>query len=614
MTKSLRKAIMLRSSLKNKLYKNFTDENNKIYKKQKNYCSRLYKKERKKFYEKLNVNDINDNKIFWKTVKPFLSEKGTIKAKITLVESGEIISEDEQISEILNSFFAGSVQSLDIQENRYITNPTDGLTDPINIALKKFESHPSILKIKKKISTSVFSFTPVSLENVNDAIESLDPKKANTYQNIPVKNLKENIDVTSVILHRIFNEAILNCKFPDKLKLADISPHYKTDDATDKKNYRPISILPPVSKLLEKLLHTQIAYFIENHLYKYMCGYRKGYSTQHALVVMLEKWKTILDKQGYAGGIIMDLSKAFDTINHELLLAKLHAYGFDKTSLSLIWNYLTNRWHRTKINMSFSSWEELLHGVPQGSVLGPLLFNIYFNDLFFIVEKTDATNYADDTTLYACDNDLSSLIRRLEHDALISIEWFESNYMKLNQGKCHFLISGTKYEQLWVKVGQNQIWESPTEKILGINIDANLKFDSHVKFILNNAGRKLSALSRMSKVLSFSKLRILIKLFFDSQFAYCPLVWMFQNRNLNNRINKLQERALRILYKDDITTSADLLDKDQLVTIHNRNIQLLAIEMYKVKNSILPCALSDFVSIKENIHNIRIQSNFLRKR
>ena len=135
-------------------------------------------------------------------------------------------------------------------------------------------------------------------------------------------------------------------------------------------NYRPISILPSVSKVLERIMQKQIAAFIEKHLYLHMCGYRKGYNTQHALLILLEKWRRILDKQGYAGAIIMDLSKAFDTINHDLLLGKLHAYGFDMKSLLLIKNYLSNRWHRTRINTSFSSWEELLHGVPQGSVLG----------------------------------------------------------------------------------------------------------------------------------------------------------------------------------------------------------------------------------------------------
>ena len=184
MTKALRKAIMRRSLLKTKLYKNFTTEDIKKYKKQKNYCSRLYKKERKKFYEKLDINHINDNKLFWKTIKPFLSEKGNLRTKITLVESGEIISDDKDISETLNAFFASSVKSLDIPENYFITNKTDGLTDPIEIAINKFESHPSILNITKKINTSTFNFAAVSLQDVNAEIESLNPKKANTYQNM----------------------------------------------------------------------------------------------------------------------------------------------------------------------------------------------------------------------------------------------------------------------------------------------------------------------------------------------------------------------------------------------------------------------------------------------
>ena len=169
---------------------------------------------------------------------------------------------------------------------------------------------------------------------------------------------------------------------------------FKKDDSTSVKNYRPVNELPVVSKVFERIMLNQIKSYMDSFLSIHLCGYRKGFSTQTALSSLNEKWKAVLDRKGFSAAIFMDLSKAFDTINHELLLAKLHTYGFSKSSLQIIFSYLSERWQDVKINSRFSSWSALLQGVPQGSVLGLLLFNIYLNDLFFALKEIDVCNFA----------------------------------------------------------------------------------------------------------------------------------------------------------------------------------------------------------------------------
>ena len=162
------------------------------------------------------------------------------------------------------------------------------------------------------------------------------------------------------------------------MKYADVTPIHKKDDITDKTNYRPISVLPNLSKVYERLMYNHISVSS-----KFQCGFRKSFNAQHSFLTMVEKWRKILDEGGETGAVLTDLSKAFDCIDHDLLIAKVNAHGFEKRSLEFIHSYLTKRKQRTKVDSAFSSWEILLSGVPQGSILGPLLFSIYICDMFF---------------------------------------------------------------------------------------------------------------------------------------------------------------------------------------------------------------------------------------
>ena len=152
-------------------------------------------------------------------------------------------------------------------------------------------------------------------------------------------------------------------------------------------------------------------------------------------------------------------------------------------------------------------------GVPLGSVLGPILLKTYLNDLFWFNVETDVCNFADDTTLHACDMDLETVLRKLEHDSLLAIEWFEANYMKLNKDKCHLLVAGHKHEMDWAEIGDEIIWKSNEEKLFGINVDRDLSFDTHIANICKKANAMITAIARYSKLLSFDKVRALIKAF-----------------------------------------------------------------------------------------------------
>ena len=590
MTKQLRKAIMKRTELCSKYCKLKTDESLHAFKKQRNFCSRLYKKERKRYYGNLSLSKITDSKKFWNTVKPFLTDKGSSSSKITLVKGSTILSDPKEVSAQFSNYYQNAVKSLGISRDVFATEDVTGITDPVLSSVAKYSKHPSILAIKKSLPSiegQKFEFNIIEQDDVEKEVRDLNSRKKGTFCNITPSEVKELPEIWLPVLNDTWNKELVNqCNFPNKLKLADITPVYKKDDATQDKNYRPVSVLPTVSKVFERLMQQQIQKYMDAHLSKYLCGYRRGYSTQTALSIFVEKWKEVLDKKGFAAAMLMDLSKAFDTIDHDLLIAKLSAYGFGYDSLKLIHSYLSNRWQRVKIETAFSKWTELDEGVPQGSVLGPLLFNIYLNDIFLALEGADVCNFADDTTPYICGQSLSDVLTKLEMFSEKALNWFELNFLKLNPEKCHLLVSGFKHEVSFAKLDDNVIWEDAFVKLLGVNFDRDLKFDTHISNICSTANKKLNALMRLSKVLTFDQKRTLFKSFFESQFNNCPLVWMLHSRKSEKKVNALHERALRFLYEDYTSSFENILEKDQSYTIHDRNIQNLAIEIYKFLHNI----------------------------
>ena len=236
----------------------------------------------------------------------------------------------------------------------------------------------------------------------------------------------------------------------------------------------------------------------------------------------------------------MDLSKAFDCLPHSLLVAKLHAYGFSYSACELIASYLCERRQRVKINNVRSEWKTLCKGVPQGSILGPLLFNAFINDLFYFVEKCILYNYADDNSMSHSAPAIQDECSALEHDGNIAIDWFESNGMQANPSKFQLMIMSpipTEPVSITLK-GNTVIVSESCVKVLGMLTDDRLDFSQHISFMCSKAARQLNALARISKYLDQSSLKTIHDSFISSNFSYCPLVWHFCGKVNNEKIWK----------------------------------------------------------------------------
>ena len=479
--------------------------------------------------------------------------------------------------------------------------------DPINAAITNYSSHPSIVNIKNHFSNSnaKFEFEFVSQDNIRGYIGKLDKRKK-TSGNIPTWVFQSSVDICCPYIWHYVNECIKTGIFPDELKDAVVRPCYKKGDALNKCNYRPISLLSTISKVFERVLYDQIESFFADKFSPLLCGFRKGYSTQHALLNLLQKWQKCLDRGGVVGTILMDLSKAYDCLPHELIIAKLEAYGFGEMSLRLIYSYLSNRRMRVKVGNKLSYWLNILLGVPQGSILGPILFNIFLNEFFFCILETDICNFADDNTLYSCDTNLNESLMHLTRDAERAIEWFNINSLIANPEKFQMMFLGTNTEEeICLNISGTLIKSTKTVKLLGVTLDKDLSFAKHISNLCKMANSRTFALLRIRNYIDITKSRLIYNAHIRSCFQYCCLVWMFCSKGCDNKINQSHKRGLRAVYQVYHYSLEELLVLDGSASIHTSNLRSLMTEVYKSINHLNPQFMWNLFELKEVPYSLR---------
>jgi retron-type reverse transcriptase len=370
---------------------------------------------------KLNENKSN-MKATWKILNSIINRKNT-KPKINSIFKldGRVTSDAFEIS---NQFC------------NYFSNIGPSLARKIPTSLVPVKSF-----LSGQFSDTVF-LQPVSENEIKNITKAFSSEKAAGYDNISMSIVKLTINYISRPLTHIVNLSLSQGFVPDEMKIAQVIPLYKAEDKSFVKNYRPISILPVFSKILEKVFYNRILNYLNKNeiLYANQYGFRKGHLTASALLDLYDKISEAIDKREVAVGVFLDLSKAFDTVNHNILFEKLEYYGVRGIALSWIKSYFSNWKQFVQFNNSSSTSKNITCGVPQGSILGPLLFLIYINDICNVSTLTKLILFADDTSLFFSHRDPVYLVNMINQELEKFSIWLRTNRLSLNLDKTKFMI------------------------------------------------------------------------------------------------------------------------------------------------------------------------------
>ena len=511
-----------------------------------------------------------------------------INDDIMITDGENIISDKSDVCQILNDHFTGT-QSEEINDDEHIDYFVDCLEN---------------IRNESQIDCKEFNFVPVPVKQVKTKLRALKIKKAAGYDLIPPKLVKLTVNQIAKPLTNVINQNIYRNHFPDKLKYANISPAFKKDDFLSRENYRPISVLTCFSKIFEGVMADQIKDYFEPILISYVSAFRSGYSCQSLLLKMTEDWRKSLDKNDVIGALMIDLSKAFDNINHEKVCMKLSEYGFSDSAIQLMRSYLFGRKQRVKIGSECSKWNEMQKGVPQGSVLGPLIFNIFMNDIFYVVKHCSLYNYADDNNLCYSNRDIETVQSVLQQEAVNIMDWFQANNVRANPSKFQCMVLGSD-EKLILDIGDQHIVSSQRVKILGVIIDDRLTFNDQISHICKKAARQLNVLRRLSYMLVKDTRMIIYKSFILSNFNFCPLIWHFCGVVNSRKMEKIQERALRFVFGDYVSSYENLMKEAKLVNIYLMRLRQLAVEVYKSLNGLGPKYIQELFSINDVQYDTR---------
>jgi len=528
------------------------------------------------------------------------SRKGRDSLPNEFHSEGKIITNTQEIADKLNQYFSNIGKKL----NSEVPNST-----------KKYNDY-----YPDRANTNTIYLRPTDPLEVLQLVRKLKAKTSLDKDNLSTKMLKCVIEELLMPITHIINLSLIQGRVPDDLKIAKVIPIFKSGDKSKFNNYRPISLLPIISKILERIIYNRITHFIEqnNYFYKHQYGFRKGHSTIHPIIHFLNYLHNAKENRPskLTVGLFLDLSKAFDTISHEILLSKLNIIGIRGKTNDLIRDYLTNRKQYTEITGKTSSITPITCGVPQGSILGPLLFLLYINDIQNIPIESEILSFADDTTLFITGKNIQNLQNKANMESKHLYEWLCANKLSLNVSKTKYILFGaTKNQSLNfnIKINNQNIEQisdnNPTKSItfLGVHIDEKLTWKYHINLVNKKIANATFAINNVKNFIPKRILKMLYQTLVQPHLTYNILCWGNPNNAHIKKTFTLQKRAIRTINNAKYNDHTEpLFKRNKLLKLNDLFTAESIRFLIKLENNKLPSSFDGVFILNRVIHPGRV--------
>ena len=586
LSEGLKRSIQTKNKLYHRKQKSKRLEYETIYKKYRNKLNKLLLLAEKNHYEqRLEENKCN-LKGSWRVLRDIIHKKKSVSSCSRFLINNKITSDKQAVANGFNSFFINTGANL----------------------AKSIPSDPRSPTTFIKRNPQSMAIMPIIQDDVINVIRNLKASSPG-WDSISAVVVKATYTCFIEPLTHILNLSVMYGVFPSELKLAKVIPLFKANDPMLFSNYRPVSVLPVFSEIFERIMYNQLLSFINKHklLYSYQFGFRINHAPELALLCLAYKISDALESGEYVLGLFLDFSKAFDTVNHEILFAKLEFLGIRGVCLQWFRSYLSEREQYVVYNDTSSSKQRITCGVPQGSILGPLLFLLYINDLANASDVIFSLLFADDSNMFISGKNPNDLVIRMNTEIVKVVDWLKINKLSLNLKKTHFIIFRKSRQKLNLEnelfIDGIKIEMKTHTKFLGVLIDQHLTFEEHCKFIKGKIARGIGILYKGKKYLNQKSLLNMYYAFIYPYFTYCITVWGNTFSYILDPLMKLQKRALRLVdgaRKYDHT--APIFEKYELLNLRNLYIYCVQIFLYKHHQEILPEVFSHFFEMNNAVH------------